>query len=389
MEMKIQCAHDDILPTKDLKAKFHPKNRNDHPDDQIERLAKIMAYQGVRWPVKVSNRSGFITAGHGRVLAAQKNKWQKFPVDYQDYETEEQEYADLQSDNAIASWSELDLSGINQDIIDLGPVFDLDLLGIKDFVLEPAEKFEPQADEDDVPEAVEPKTKPGDIYQLGRHRLMCGDSTNVQQVEALMAGNVAEALVSDPPYGIDYQSNHRKDKFDKLRNDDVVLSEWVGCAETFVSGWIIFFIGWQRMGEWLEVGKSFGDLTNILIWKKAAAMGDLKGAFSPTYEMALAYNRGSKLSGSKRPSAILECNIDSAETFKHPTQKPIKIFEMILDAIPSQSVLDLFGGSGSTLIACEKTNRKCFMMELDPHYCDVIVARWEKYTGQKAELTNG
>ncbi len=151
-----------------------------------------------------------------------------------------------------------------------------------------------------------------------------------------------------------------------------------------MSGWVIFFIGWQRMAEWLEVGKGFGKLTNILIWKKSAAMGDLTGAFSPTYELALAYNRGAKLSGNGRPSAILECNIDAAESFAHPTQKPVKLFEMLVNAIPSQSVLDLFGGSGSTLIACEKTNRKCFMMEIDPHYCQVIIDRWEKFTGQKA-----
>lgn len=138
--MKINCAHDELVPISKLKP--HPRNRNTHPPDQIDRLAKIMEYQGWRTPIKVSTRSGFITAGHGRLAAAIKNKWTEVPVDYQDYETEEQEYADLTADNAIASWAELDLSGINIDIGDLGPDFDIELLGLKEFTIEPADKLD-------------------------------------------------------------------------------------------------------------------------------------------------------------------------------------------------------------------------------------------------------
>lgn len=114
----------------------HPKNRNKHPKDQIERLAKIIEYQGWRYPVKVSRQSGFVTSGHGRIEAAKLKGWDLVPVSYQDYESDEQEYADVQSDNAIASWAELDLSAINTDIVDLGPDFDIDMLGIKNFVLD-------------------------------------------------------------------------------------------------------------------------------------------------------------------------------------------------------------------------------------------------------------
>ena len=138
--MNVRCLHDKLVPASELMP--HPKNRNTHPDDQIDRLAKILQYQGWRYPIKVSKRSGFITSGHGRLLAAHKLKWDKVPVNFQDYESDEQEYADVQADNAIASWSELDLSGINSDIGDLGPDFNLDLLGIKDFTLDIGEKFE-------------------------------------------------------------------------------------------------------------------------------------------------------------------------------------------------------------------------------------------------------
>ena len=133
--MKIRCAYNKLIPISELKK--HPKNRNEHPKDQIARLARILEYQGWRYPIKVSNLSGFITSGHGRLEAALENGWTEVPVNFQDYESHEQEYADLQSDNAIALWAELDLSGINEDLGDLGPDFDVELLGINNFSLIP------------------------------------------------------------------------------------------------------------------------------------------------------------------------------------------------------------------------------------------------------------
>lgn len=132
--MKIHCLYDETLNPKALKE--HPKNRNTHPPEQIERLVEVLKYQGFRSAIKVSKRSGFITSGHGRRLAALKAKIEKVPVVYQDYESDEQEYADIIADNAIASWAELDLSSINLDITELGPDFDINLLGIKDFHLD-------------------------------------------------------------------------------------------------------------------------------------------------------------------------------------------------------------------------------------------------------------
>lgn len=143
--MQVHCAHDALVECSKLRP--HPKNRNSHPKDQIERLAKILEYQGWRYPVKVSKQSGFITSGHGRLEAAKHLGWKTVPVNYQDYTDETQEYADVQSDNAIASWSELDLGAINADIVDLGPDFDIDLLGIENFTIEPP-MFEPGTEED-------------------------------------------------------------------------------------------------------------------------------------------------------------------------------------------------------------------------------------------------
>lgn len=128
--MKVHCLYDKLVPIKDLKS--HPKNRNKHPNEQIERLAKILDYQGFRYPIKVSKRSGYVTSGHGRIMAAKHNGWKKVPVQFQDYEDEAQEYADVQSDNAIASWAELSIDEIKMDLNDL-PDLDIDLLGLKEF----------------------------------------------------------------------------------------------------------------------------------------------------------------------------------------------------------------------------------------------------------------
>lgn len=146
-EPKVRCTFDKMVLISELKP--HPKNRNKHPEEQIDRLAEILKYQGFRYPIKVSKLSGFVTAGHGRIEAAKKNGWIAVPVNFQDYETTDQEYSDLQSDNAIASWSELDLSGINTDIGDLGPDFNINMLGIKNFSIDFSDKFdEPPAKKD-------------------------------------------------------------------------------------------------------------------------------------------------------------------------------------------------------------------------------------------------
>lgn len=386
--MKIHCLYDRLVPIKELKP--HPKNRNKHSKEQIDRLAKIISYQGFRYPIKVSKQSGFITSGHGRLDAAKVLSLKEVPVNFQDYENEAQEYADVQSDNAIASWAELDLSGINFDLPELGPDFDIEMLGIRDFVLEPAEKIEPLCDEDEVPEYVESRTKLGDIYKLGRHRLMCGDSTSIDAVEKLMDGNKAEMVFTDPPYGYKYESNHQN-KHAMLLNDDEIL-DFMPCAFSATKDNAAIFIcgSHQTVHKWRILIDSHFEYKNLIVWKKNNwSMGDLKGAFAGQHELILFAHKGRVELRGDRDRDVWEFDRDPPKD--HPTQKPVPLVSFAIEKTTDQkaSVLDLFGGSGTTLIACEKTNRKCFMMELDPKYCDVIVSRWEKYTGQKAELTNG
>lgn len=135
--MKVHCPHDKLVPISELK--LNPKNPNQHSPEQIKRLAQILEFQGFRYPIKVSKLSGYVTSGHGRIEAARLNNWTEVPVSFQEYTDEAQEYADVVADNSIASWSELDLSLINSEIPELGPDFDIDLLGIKDFKIDPSE----------------------------------------------------------------------------------------------------------------------------------------------------------------------------------------------------------------------------------------------------------
>lgn len=388
--MQIRCAYAQLKSASDLSP--HPKNANKHTDQQIKLLAKLMKFQGWRHPVIVSTLSGHIVAGHARLAAAKLNGWYEVPVDSQDFDNDEQEYAFLVSDNTIAELADTDLSAVNKDAMDLGPDFDLELLGIPDFVIEPADKLEPQSDEDEVPEHVEPKAKLGDIYKLGNHRIMCGDSTSIDAVEKLMDGQKADMVFTDPPYGVSYQSNMRtkSKKFDVLENDDSFLSEWINVLPVVSQGWVFIWTTWKVLKEWIDITSSFSEMTNLVVWDKGGGgIGDLKGTFLTDHEIALVFNRGAVITG-KRIGSVWSVGKDSSTGYLHPTQKPVDLACMAIENCTKNKdvVLDLFGGSGSTLIACEKTNRKCFMMELDPKYVDVIVARWEKYTGKKAVLLN-
>ena len=412
-----------IVSIKEIK--INPKNRNKHSKEQIERLVEIIGYQGFRSPLIVSNRTGLVVAGHGRLQAAKKLKFKEVPVMYQDFENDEQEYACMVSDNAIASWSELDLSQINTDIQDLGPDFNIDLLGIKGFTIDVADK-ETFCDEDEVPEHVEPKTKLGDMYELGKHRLLCGDSTDPDVIAKLMAGTRADFCFTSPPYSDQREYNGGKElspshlaKFlmapvkcfavnlGMKRKDgriDPYWNEYIAIAESLtlpLTSWNI----WNRQGFGFSIGNAtalfpiehefifiFGtpDVTNCVVENKSAGRSDdyqtIRLKDGSTKERA-----GTTVKSHRPLGTVAHIGMEAERTIDHPAKFPVKLPETYIEACSKEgaSIYEPFGGSGTSLIACEKTNRKCFMMELDPHYCDVIVARWEKYTGKKAELING
>jgi DNA modification methylase len=241
-------------------------------------------------------------------------------------------------------------------------------------------------DEDEVPEKAPPRTKLGDIYHLGAHRLLCGDSTDSVQVEKLMKGEKADMVFTDPPYGINLETDYIKRagggrKFDKIKNDETVfdasylITLFKDIKEVFLWGAHNYCHTIDRywLGSWV-------------VWEKKNETSDTtnQGAFEWCWSKVRHRSQIARV----RWLACDNDKVDKQTTRYHPTQKPVALAEYFFKewGKDTQLVLDLFGGSGSTLIACEKTNRKCFMMEIDPHYCDVIVERWEKYTGQKAQL---
>jgi DNA modification methylase len=386
IEKKVRCVYDSMAAVDDLKP--HPKNRNKHTDDQIERLAKLLAYQGIRAPVVISKLSGFIVKGHGTLSAIKKNGWAEAPVVHQEFDDETQEYAFLQSDNAIANWAELDFSGINADMGDLGPDFDIQLLGLKNFTIDRAD---PQAPEDHVPSGGISRTRHGDVYQLGPHRLMCGDATSIDSVNGLMGGQTAKLVLTDPPYGINKSiSGKKSDRFDVIANDDNFLGEWVNLLPAVSTGWVLIWTTWRALERWLQITTPLGELTSMIVWDKgAASFGDPEDSFLTDYDLGMVFNRSSKIKG-KRGGSVWSLGKNQGADYMHPTQKPVALAQMAIESMSEvdDAVLDLFGGSGSTLIACQKTGRRCFMMELSPAYCDVIVNRFEAYTGQKAELVS-
>lgn len=372
----------------------NPKNNNVHPEDQIERLAKLITHTGFRNPLVVSNRSGFVLCGHGRIAAAKKAGLKELPVIYQDFKDEAEEYAYMTADNAIHNWSSLDLSKVNTEMLDLGPDFDIDMLGIKDFVIEPIEKFEPQSDEDDVPEVVHPITRKGDLWLLGKHRLLCGDSTMIDDVEKLMNGEKADMVFTDPPYGVDYEGGAFS-KRTKLANDEStdIYDNVLPVLFSFTSEKAPFYI-WHAAG-YADMASKLGEndfkIRSQIIWNKnQAQFGALSAQYKQKHEPCFyCFKKGQTPHwyGPTNEVTVWDIKRESKNEF-HPTQKPIELAERAIEnsSTPGTLVLDLFGGSGSTLIACQKKQRKCSTMELDEKYCDVIIKRWEQYTGKKATL---
>lgn len=255
---------------------------------------------------------------------------------------------------------------------------------------------EGNTDPDEIPETPEdPITKPGDLWILGNHRLLCGDSTNIQQVERLMDGKKADMVFTDPPYGVNYEgglqdtgNGLKSAQRRKLVNDDIDLYyDAVVIANQFSSGPVFMFhADTVPFGLYKGVEAVGGEIVALLIWRKPGGYGALGASYKPNHEPCLLWKpKGAKLNyvGPTTETRIWE--IDKEKQNKlHPTQKPVAVPERAIANHKAQVVLDLFGGSGSTLIACERQHRHARLMELDPAYCDVIVKRWEDFTGNTA-----
>lgn len=372
-------------------------NARTHSDGQVAQICASIREYGWTNPVLI-DENGMIIAGHGRVMAAQRMKMDEVPCIVLSGLTEAQKKAYVIADNKMAlnaGWDDEKLKLELENLKELD--FDLELTGFDsdelDQLLSLNDIEELPEDIDEVPEPPkEAKSKLGDIYQLGNHRLMCGDSTKLEDIEKLMDGNKADMVFTDPPYGYNYQSNMRKKtkKFDVLVNDDKIL-DFMMPIKTVNNGFIFVCTTWKVLDKWIPLFNRYYNLSNMIIWNKGGGgIGDLKHTFSTDYEIILCSNNNREIIG-KRIGSVWNIKKDNVNDYVHATQKPVELSALAIKNTSHEKdiVLDAFGGSGSTLIACEQLKRKCFMMEFDPVYCDVIIERWEKFTGRKAVKVNG
>lgn len=365
----------------------YAKNSRTHDDAQVAQIAASIKEFGWTNPILVDGDKGII-AGHGRLMAARKLKMDKVPVIELSGMTEAQKKAYVIADNRLAlnaGWDNAMLTIELQDLEDEG--FDLSLTGFDDSeldaLLNPIEETEGLTDEDAVPDVPEePKTKLGDIYILGNHRLMCGDSTSIDAVNKLMDGNSVDLLFTDPPYNIAF--NGRSGKHDVIKNDNLSESDFeafIGevCNTIKAIDPKVYYIwcNWKFYG--ILQGKL--EYKTCIVWaKNVFGMGN---GYRHQHEFCLFNGKIDEII--KNESDLWEVKKD--HNYVHPTQKPVALSVRAFgNHIKLLNVLDLFGGSGSTLIGAEQTGRKAFVMELDPKYCDVIVKRWEDFTGKKAIL---
>jgi len=365
-----------------------PRNARKHDAKNLKAIADSLEQFGQRKPIVVWGKT--VVAGNGTMAAARTLGWKQISiVRVPDGWSADQVKAYALADNRSAELAAWDEQVLASQLLELQEAdFDIELLG---FEL-PVDELQ-EVVEDDIPEQVEPKSKLGDVWKLGRHRLMCGDSSDKASVDKLMQDKKATVVYSDPPYGMnldtDYTQMGSNRSYDSVIADDkqfdarFLLDYFSYCKE-------IFLWGADYYVETLN--RKYPDLGSWLIWDKYSddkRTGLLDGKFGSGFETVW-----SKAKHSRQLVRVLVTTNYTAhgdETRVHPTQKPVALaaWFIIQFSKPKDLLVDLYGGSGSTLIACEQTDRTCFMMELDPKYVDVIIARWEKLTGQTAELIEG
>lgn len=369
-------------------------NSRTHSEAQIAQIAASIKEFGWTNPILIDGDNTII-AGHGRLLAARKLGMEEVPIICLDHLTKAQQRALVIADNQLALNAGWDMDMLSAEIESLKlEDFDLGLLGFNDAFLDDLLEDEPTdglTDEDAVPEAPEqPKTVLGDVWVLGNHRLMCGDSTSIDAVEKLMDGQQANMLHTDPPYGVDYEgvpNDHLKDaqleKFlvDALTNAHAVLHPGSNVYVWHADITAFEFISAFRLSGFKQARPS------TIQWVKPSLTMSQGDYHSQNEPCLFGWKEGSGRVRVKdrKQTTIWHCD-RTTEAKVHPTMKPVELCQRAIEnsSVANCIVLDLFGGSGSTLIACEKTNRHARLMELDPKYCDVIIKRWQDFTGQKA-----
>tara|TARA_R110002167_G_scaffold349004_1_gene560741 strand:- start:2 stop:1252 length:1251 start_codon:yes stop_codon:yes gene_type:complete len=386
----------------------YARNARTHSDAQVAQIAASITEFGWTNPILTDGVKGVI-AGHGRLLAARKLGNNEVPIIELSHLTDSQKRAYIIADNKLslnAGWDDEVLSVEMEELDDEG--FDLTLTGFGDEELEGLLEKENTGltDDDAVPEVPDnPVSKLGDIWELGNHRVMCGDSTSIDTVDLLMNGQKADMVFTDPPYGMSYGGGraagstkkgakvkaHGMIIGDDLRGDDLnkLISDSISKLHSHSKTDAAFYVCFP----WRTYTEFYGALSNIglepnscIVWdKKSIGLG--QSNYRPQHEFIF-YVKGGAWYGDKAQSDVWYMSRGATGEYVHPTQKPVELVEKTINNSSKGGDLigDCFGGSGSTLIACEKTGRVSYSMELDPKYVDVIINRWQDFTGKEATL---
>ena len=362
-------------------------NSRTHSDEQVAQLAASIREFGFTNPILIDQDSNII-AGHGRLLAARKSKMAQVPAVVVTGLDDRKRRALVIADNKLALNAGWDEEALRVDLEDLAGDFGK-LMGFSEDelvdLLRGDEATEGLTDEDAVPDAPEvPVTVEGDVWLLGRHRLMCGDSTSIDAVERLMGGVKADMVFTDPPYGVDYKGINNDDRGGL---EELLRSSFANYLASSKNGASIYVFHSDKCADIFHVVfREFFHFSSIIVWAKNSltlSRTDYQSQHEPCLYGWM--NNGSHtFHGDRKQTSLWK--FDKERVDGHTTPKPVALIERALSnsSKGGDVISDLFGGSGSTLIACEKNHRDCRMMELDPKYCDVIIKRWQEFTGEKA-----
>lgn len=402
---KIHCEYTELKEPESLVG--HPKNPNEHSEEQIRLLAKIINHQGWRNPIVVSRRSNFIVAGHARLKAALHLKVESVPVDFQDFENEADEYAHLVADNRIAELAEADNSLIAELIAELeAQGLSAELAGFTSEDLESLIKDIgiDEGDEDaeineELADQLEDKwgVKEGQLWQLGEHKIICGDSTSEEVVNKLLGDEKPNLMVTDPPYGVNYDANWRNERLEffegratgKVLNDD--NADWSEAWNLFEGDVAYVYHAMVKSDIVARNLQELGfEIRSQIIWNKNQ-LAFSRCHYHPKHEPCWYVVRKGKQAnwqGDRTQSTVWDIDKPQKSETGHSTQKPVECMARPIrnNSAPGDLVYEPFSGSGTTIMACENLKRKCRAIELNAGYVAIAIERWHEATGEEPKL---
>lgn len=416
----------EIIRLKTSELTPYEKNAKLHPQEQIDQIKNSIQQFGMNDPIAIWGKKNIVVEGHGRLLALEQLGIDEVDCIRLDHLTDDERRAYTIAHNSTNMSSGFDFDILEQELADLD--FDFSDFGLDDIGGNVQEK-EAEEDNYEIPDEIEPRVKSGELWQLGRHRLMCGDSTQSEDVEKLMGGELADLVLTDPPYNVAIENSQgmtiENDNMESGQFNEFLTVAFENMNQALKAGgsFYVWYAGLEHINFETSLNKAGFSIRQILIWNKnvfsfgrydyhwkhepclygwkegashyfiddrtQSTVFEDKGIDIKKLKKAEAIKMLQDLMGDKISTTVINEDKPSVNDL-HPTMKPIKLMARLIknSSKIDETVLDLFGGSGSTLIACEQTQRKCYTMEYDEKYATVIVDRWEKLTGQKATKLN-